>query len=29
MYVVMKFAKLNGFDNYKDTFCRTVSLPEV
>ena len=28
MYVVMKFAKLNGFDNYKDTFAALYPSPK-
>ncbi len=27
MYIMMKFAKLNGFDNYKDTYCALYPKP--
>ena len=28
MYIIMKFAKLNGFDNYKDTFSALYPSPK-
>lgn len=29
MYILMKFAKLNGFDNYKDTFSSLYPTPKM
>ena len=29
MYIIMKFAKLNGYDNYKDTFSALYPTPKM
>ncbi len=29
MYIIMRFAKLNGFDNYKDTFSALYPTPKM